>query len=98
MTNTEKQLALLEHITDQHNVTDITRIPNNYYQQIKTLLKYSIAQTIAEDRERVKGEIEKIRKSYLGSENYLSEDGKIAQRVFEDIISFLSSLDKPDKE
>jgi len=41
---------------------------------------------------KVRGGIEKIRKSYLGSENYLSEDGKIAQRVFEDIISILSSV------
>ena len=48
MTYTEKRLALLEHITDQHNATDITRIPNNYYEQIKTLLEDSIAQAKAE--------------------------------------------------
>jgi len=57
MNYTEKQLALLEHITDQHNATDITRIPNNYYEQIKTLLEYSIAQAVAEERERVERKI-----------------------------------------
>ena len=52
MNYTEKQLALLEHITDQHNATDITRIPNNYYEQIKTLLEDSIAQATTEEGER----------------------------------------------
>ena len=57
---TQRRLELLEHITDQHNAIDITRIPDNYYEQIKTLISTSIAQAVAEERERVVGEIEKI--------------------------------------
>ena len=52
---------------DQHNASDITRIPNNYYEQIKTLLATLIQQAITEERERVKGIIEGVGTVYYRS-------------------------------
>ena len=105
MTYTEKQLALLEHITDQHNATDITRIPNNYYEQIKTLLEDSIAQAVAEERARVR---ETIKESQWecpehGLPKFENTDCVECNSALEINVvlgAILSSLDKqlPDKE
>ena len=98
MTYTQRRLELLEHITDQHNAIDITRIPDNYYEQIKTLLSTSIAQAVAEERKRVVGEIEKRRKevyhfpsSYSETLEYKEDVGY--NQALDDLLSSLQ--DKP---
>ena len=89
LTSTEKRLEEFNE-----NFGHMDEDFDEYFRRLQSFLTESITQAIAEERARMRAEIEKIRKSYLGSENYLSEDGKIAQRVFEDIIDLLSSLDK----
>jgi len=102
MTYTEKRLEEFDEQFPllQPTYLTVTIKDMDYLNRVlKSFLTESITQAIAEERARMRAEIEKIRKSYLGSENYLSEDGKIAQRVFEDIIDLLSSLDTlTDKE
>ena len=64
-------------------------------EDIKSFLSTSIAQAIAQDRERVRGEIEKMNNDVYGSYEEFARQGsnRCKQRV-------LSSLDKPlaDKE
>ena len=54
---TEKRLELLEHITEQHNTIDITRISYYCYDQIKKLLVESINQAELKGYKRGKEEV-----------------------------------------
>ena len=93
MTNTEKIIKevtdeLWELIPKDFNYKNIDR--KTLHNWLQSRLEYSIAQAIAEDREKVVGEIKEFRHKHRNLN--VSSEFDIA------FDNFLASLDKPAKE